>query len=56
MKAHESEEKKDELKLQEKMHENKKLSAPLKRMQEEVVQLQQELEVEIFREYVIYID
>lgn len=47
MKVQETEEKKDELKLQEKMHENKKLSAPLKRMQEEVVHLQIELEVAI---------
>ena len=44
VKALESEEKKDEQKLQEKMHENKKLSAPLKRMQEDVVKLTVELE------------
>lgn len=40
----ESEEQKDKIRLQEKMHENKKLSAPLKRMQEDVIRLQHELE------------
>lgn len=40
----ESEEQKDKIRLQEKMHENKKLSAPLKKMQEDVVRLRQELE------------
>jgi hypothetical protein len=44
VKAQEAEEKKDELKLHEKMMENKKLSAPLKKMQEDVVRLTVELE------------
>lgn len=39
----EIEERKDQLRLQEKMNENKKLSAPLKKMQEDVVKLQNEL-------------
>lgn len=40
----ESEEQKDKIRLQEKMHENKKLSAPLKRMQEDVIRLRGELD------------
>lgn len=44
VKTQEAEEKKDELKLHEKMVENKKLSAPLKKMQEDVVRLTGELE------------
>ena len=44
VKTQESEEKKDELKLSEKMQENKKLSAPLKRMEEDVVRLTAEYE------------
>ena len=40
----ESEERKDQLKLYEKMSENKKLSAPLKKMQEDVVALRAQLE------------
>jgi len=40
----ETEEQKDKLRLQEKMQENKKLSAPLKSMREEVVKLKVELE------------
>lgn len=40
----ETEEQKDKIRLQEKMQENKKLSAPLKRMQEDVVRLRGELE------------
>lgn len=44
VKLQEGEEKKDELKLQEKMQENKRLSAPLKRMEEDVVRLTAELE------------
>jgi len=40
----ESEEQKDKIRLQEKMHENKKLSAPLKKMQDDLVRLQHELE------------
>lgn len=40
----EAEERKDETRLHEKFQENKKLSAPLKRMQEDVVRLRSELE------------
>lgn len=40
----ETEERKDEIRLHEKMQENKKLSAPLKKMQEDVVRLRNELE------------
>jgi growth arrest-specific protein 8 len=40
----ESEEQKDKIRLQEKMHENKKLSAPLKKMQEDVIRLRHELD------------
>ncbi len=40
----EIEERKDQLRLHEKMSENKKLSAPLKRMQEDVIRLRQELD------------
>jgi hypothetical protein len=40
----EAEERKDEMRLNEKLNENKKLSAPLKRMQEDVVRLRAELE------------
>jgi hypothetical protein len=40
----ESEERKDQLKLYEKMSENKKLSAPLKKMQEDVIALRDQLE------------
>ncbi len=40
----EAEERKDQLKLYEKMSENKKLSAPLKKMQEDVISLRQQLE------------
>jgi growth arrest-specific protein 8 len=44
VKQQEADEKKDELKLHEKMLENKKLSAPLKKMQEDVLRLSGELE------------
>lgn len=40
----ENEERKDQVKLYEKMNENKKLSAPLKKMQEDVLKLRDELE------------
>lgn len=40
----EAEERKDQIRLHEKMQENKKLSAPLKKMQEDVIRLRQELE------------
>ncbi|CAE7639741.1 DRC4, partial [Symbiodinium microadriaticum] len=40
----EAEERKDEMRLHEKMQENRKLSAPLKKMQEDVVRLRAELE------------
>ena len=40
----EAEERKDEMRLHEKMQENKRLSAPLKRMQEDAVRLRGELE------------
>jgi hypothetical protein len=40
----ESEERKDQLRLYEKMTENKKLSAPLKKMQEDVIKLRSELD------------
>lgn len=40
----EAEERKDEMRLHEKMQENRKLSAPLKKMQEDVVRLRSELE------------
>jgi DNA repair exonuclease SbcCD ATPase subunit len=40
----ESEERKDQLKLYEKMSENKKLSAPLKKMQDDVIALREQLE------------
>ncbi|KAJ1423224.1 growth-arrest-specific micro-tubule binding-domain-containing protein [Ochromonadaceae sp. CCMP2298] len=40
----ETEEQKDKIRLQEKMQENKKLSAPLKRMQEDVIRLRAELD------------
>lgn len=40
----EAEERKDEMRLHEKMQENKKLSAPLKKMQEDVIRLRSELD------------
>lgn len=40
----EAEERKDEMRLHEKMQENRKLSAPLKRMQEDVIRLRSELD------------
>lgn len=40
----EGEERRDQMKLHEKMNENKKLAAPLKRMQEDVLRLRSELE------------
>lgn len=40
----EAEERKDEMRLHEKMQENRKLSAPLKKMQEDVVRLRSELD------------
>mmetsp|Transcript_2603 Transcript_2603/g.4739 ORF Transcript_2603/g.4739 Transcript_2603/m.4739 type:complete len:476 (+) Transcript_2603:155-1582(+) len=40
----EAEERKDEMRLHEKMQENRKLSAPLKKMQEDVIRLRSELE------------
>lgn len=40
----EAEERKDEMRLHEKMQENKKLSAPLKKMQEDVIRLRAELD------------
>jgi len=44
VKSLEAEERKDQIRLQEKMNENRKLSAPLKKMQESVVRLRSELE------------
>jgi hypothetical protein len=40
----EAEERKDEMRLHEKMQENRKLSAPLKKMQEDVIRLRSELD------------